>query len=694
MKRLHHSAGVAGWALGALALSGFLAAARALPPALGSPTAPARPSSAAAATGAPDAASTVGATVAGGRVTFRLWAPEAKSVAIWGDFTGSRPHDMQPDPGRPGFWSLTTHKAKAGTPYNYHVDGRVHRDPRGRAADVNRELSFVDDPAAFKWGPGEAAWKMPPKEDLVMYEMHLGTFARDIAGHDSPFDKAIKRIPYLKGLGINCVQLMPVNEFPGDRSWGYNPCDLFAVESSYGGADAFRRFVAACHTNGIAVLLDVVHNHWGPDRLPTWDLLGRGGWPYFYTDAEKGSTEWGPRPDFGNPEVRAFIADSIKMWIRDYHLDGFRWDSVHNIRYYEGGSGYNADGDRLLSDVNAWLAKNAPDTLRIAEDHAFDYGGVGFQAQWHSAFQTTLSGLVRAGPASRDLENLAGELEAQSWEWVNFAECHDSAGDLNMHHRLPMYIDPSNPDSTRARALALLANGIVMTIPGYPMFLQGLELHDTPDFSDSIALPWNKAKSNAGILKATADLIRLRRNRDGWTEGLKGETLRVVHCDNEAKVIAWSRTKRSASKESATVVVANFSDKPLKQYGVKFPVNGAWFCHFNSGLASYDPNFDNVGLKPGEGLALPAGQTTMPLDLSRNSLMIFSKSRPPNATLAKAAPMAEIADRAESASSSGMGTAERVEEKEWVEETIPPFPYKFVPLPEELFPAGAGAAEP
>ncbi len=690
MKRLHQRAGAAGMALGAWLACGAVAA-YALPPVLGGAGGGASGAAAAAGSGAADAATSVGATLQGNSVTFRLWAPEARSVAVWSEATGTKPHPMQPEAGRPGYWSFTT-RAHAGTAYNFHADGHIHRDPRARAVDADRNLSYVADPAAYKWAATEATWKMPPKEDLVMYELHPSTFAAGIPGHDAPLDKAIKRIPYLKGLGINCVQLMPVNEFPGDRSWGYNPSDLYAVESSYGGGDALRRFVEACHANGIAVLLDVVHNHYGPDNIAMWDLTGRGGWPYFYTDPERGSTEWGPRPDFGNPEVRAFIADSIRMWIREYHLDGFRWDSVHNIRYYQAGSGYNADGDRLLSDVNAWLAKNAPNALRIAEDHAFDYGGVGFQAQWHSAFQTTLSGLVRAGPASRDLENLAGELEAQSWEWVNFAECHDSAGDLNMHHRLPMYIDPSNPDSTRARSLALLANCIVMTIPGYPMFLQGFELHDTPDFSDGVPLPWSKAKSNAGILKATADIIKLRRNAQGWTEGLKGETLRVVHCDNEAKVIAWSRTKKSASKDSATVVVVNFSDKPLKQYGVKFPSSGAWFCHYNSGLASYDPNFDNVGLKPGEGLQLPAGQTTMPLDLSRDSIMVFSKVRPPNATLAKAPPAAEVAERVSATSLADDDM--RVEEKEWKEETIPPFPYKFVPLPEELFPAGAGAAAP
>lgn len=618
----------------------------------------------------------------GRSVRFRVWAPQVSEVGIWGDFTGSKPQRMQPDPRQPGYWIFSSAKARPGDAYRFYVNGQARRDPQARAVHAEKNEGVVVDAREFAWGAAEAGWKMPPQNELVMYEMHLGAFAEEIPGNGSAFERAAKRLSYLKGLGINCIQLMPVNEFPGSRSWGYNPGDLFAVESSYGGADDFRKFVQACHTNGIAVMLDVVHNHYGPDQIAAWDFDGSGdGAPYFYTDEERASTEWGPRPDYSRPEVRAFIADSIRMWIEEYHLDGFRWDSVHNIRYYQNGAHANADGDRMLREINDWLAQKAPGALRVAEDHAFDFGGVGFQAQWHSAFQSTLSALVRAGPAARDLEALTGELENMSWEWINFAECHDSAGDLNMHHRLPTYIDPAQPDGTRARALALLANAIVLTIPGTPMMLQGLELHETRDFSDATPLPWNQVKSHAGLVKATADLIRLRRNLKGYTAGLQGEELKVIHCDNAAKVMAWRRTSRSGTRDDSTMVVVNFSDKPLKQYGVKFPSSGTWYCHYNSGLTIYDPAFDHVGLKPNQGLRLAAGQTTMPLDLSRHSMQVFSKSGAVDATVARAAPMKEIEGRADP-----VEPAPIREEIEWKEEIIPPFPYIFVPLPEEFMP--------
>ncbi|MGD9780656.1 MAG: alpha-amylase family glycosyl hydrolase [Kiritimatiellia bacterium] len=631
----------------------------------------------------------MGATVQGQgaarSVVFRVWAPNAAKVGVRGDFNGWKSEPLQNDPAQPGHWRLESRRARPGDAYQFDVDGLARRDPRARAVNQPENKAFIVDPREYRWGAAEN-WTPPPKEDLVMYEMHLDTFASGIPGNGSPFERATKRLPYLKALGINCIQLMPVNEFTGERSWGYNPGDLFAVESTYGGADGFRHFVRSCHTNGIAVLLDVVHNHYGPSDVAVWQFDQRlpegSGGIYFYADEERAQTEWGPRPDFSKPDVRSFIVDSIKMFLEEYRVDGFRWDSVHNVRYYLNGERSNADGDRVLAEANDWMRKNRPNALRIAEDHAFDGGGVGFDAQWNSAFQATLSALVRGGDAQRNLDFFAAELERlEGFNWVNFAECHDSAGDLNLHHRLPAYIDPATPDSPRARALALLAGGIALTVPGYPMMLQGFEMHAVEDFSDNQPMSWARAVGpHAGIVRANADLIHLRRNAKGFTPGLKGGELDVVHCDNKAKVIAYSRRQRNAPRDRATMVVVNFSGAPIRKYGVRFPASGPWFCHYNSGSSAYAKDFDNVGPKPGQGFELPPGQTTLPLDMSRYSLLVFSQSRPPNATLAKAAFAPEIKTAEESAPAAGRAI------EDFVEEVIAPFPYVTVPLPAEWKP--------
>lgn len=633
----------------------------------------------------------MGATVLGQgaarQVLFRVWAPNAAKVSVLGDFNNWRGEAMQPDPQRAGHWIFTSRRARPGDAYQFDLDGLQRRDPHARAVIQEENKAIIVDPRDFRWGTADG-WKMPPKDDLVMYEMHVGTFAQGIPGSAPPFERAIKRLPYLKALGVNCIQLMPVNEFNGTRSWGYNPGDIFAIESSYGGGESFKKFIQACHTNGIAVLLDIVHNHYGPENVAVWQfdqrLPGDDGGIYFYSDADRAKTPWGPRPDFSRPEVRSFIVDSIKMFLTEYRLDGFRWDSVHNIRYVQDGARSNADGDRLLTEANEWMRKNHPNALRIAEDHAFDGGGVGFEAQWNSAFQSILSTLVRGDDSQRDLALLASELERlDGFQWVVFAECHDSAGDLNRHHRLPTYIDPAKPDSLHARALALVAGGIALTVPGFPMLLQGFEMHDTDDFSDRTPIPWARAQStHKGIVRANADLIHLRRDLKGFTPGLKGEELRVIHLDNDAKVIAYSRRQRNAPRDRATVVVINLSGQPLKNYGVRFPASGAWFCHFNSGQNIYAKDFDNLGPQPGNGFNLPPNQNTLPLDLSRYSMQIFSKTRPPNATLVRAAPAAEIPERT---SETDRPVPQRVME-EFVEEVVEPFPYIFVPIPAEWQP--------
>jgi 1,4-alpha-glucan branching enzyme len=629
----------------------------------------------------------VGASVkgqgAGRTVTFRVWAPHASSVAVSGDFNGWKKTKLKKEPTRPGYWVHASRRARPGDAYQFILDGQKRRDPRGRMVNAKDQVATIVDPTQTPWGPVNK-WKMPPKEDLVMYEMHLGMFADGVPGKRSLFRRATKRLPYLKALGINCIQLMPVNEFTGERSWGYNPGDPFAIESSYGGAKDFKRFIHACHTNGIAVMLDVVHNHYGPEEVAIWKFDPASpdspAGVYFYPDEERAMTEWGPRPDYSRPEVRDFIVDSIRMFVNEYRLDGFRWDSVHNIRYYMNGERSNADGDRVLTEANDWMKKNAPDALRVAEDHAFDGGGVGFDAQWNSAFQATLSALVRGPDKQRDIPLFTAELERlDGFNWVNFAECHDSAGDLNQHHRLPSYIDPAHPDSFRARALSLLANGIVMTVPGYPMMLQGFEMHDTKDFSDNTPLPWARAQhTQKGIVRATADLIHLRRNTQGFTPGLQGDALSVLHADNDAKVLAYSRHKKNEAKDRGTVVVVNLSGTPLKQYGVRFPGAGAWFCHYNSSAREYAKDFDNRGPMAGQGYQLPASQTTLPLDMGRYSMQIFSQKRPPNASLVRAPQADEIEPPASEEEDSGPTL------DEYIEEILAPFPYTLVPLPEEL----------
>ncbi|MBQ7251948.1 MAG: alpha amylase C-terminal domain-containing protein [Kiritimatiellae bacterium] len=639
-------------------------------------------------------------------VLFRVWAPNAQSVTVAGEFNGWRDEKLDREMNRTGggasgYWFTETRKAKIGDKYLFRIDGAEHRDPAARAVAVDSKhgrVGVVVDPREFKWDAADR-WMMPRRENLVLYELHPGTFADGIHGKEPPLERAVKRLDYLAAIGVNGIQLMPVGEFTGDHSWGYNPTDLYAIESAYGGAEALRTFVQECHRRGIAVLVDVVYNHLDNQHAAVWGFDGsndaRG--PYLYRRGPKGDTEWGVRPNYGERPVRDWIHGAVRMFLDEYRMDGFRFDSVSHMRYTFDAAMHradNPDGDRLLSDINAWMASVYPEALRIAEDNAFDGAGVGFQMQWHGHLRNVIADFIVTNDAARPIRGFAHrlmDLSFPAFQWVVFADHHDSAGDLNDHHRLPAYIDPANPKSLRARRLNLLANAIPLTIPGVPMLLQGVEMHEVADFSAEKALPWGGM--DKGVAQAYAELIALRRNLKDLTPGLQGHDMQILDADDNAKVLAYYRRDDKKARDYATVVIFNFSPKPLKAYPVHFPTPGSWYCHYNSSSKAYFPDLDQeVGLRPAYGFSLIAPQTRIPLDIGAYSMQVFSKSKPAGAKIRPAledkgggdtTPFDEIAHAGAEEGGGIQGEGRRAYDPvaAYVEQAIAPFPYKRFPLP-------------
>ncbi|MEA2650235.1 MAG: maltooligosyltrehalose trehalohydrolase, partial [Candidatus Binataceae bacterium] len=247
----------------------------------------------------------------------RVWAPTAHDVQL--DLRDERLPMVRADG---GWWIIDTPRALPGVDYAFVLDGAEPPlpDPRSSSQPYGvHGRSRIVDHSAFDWT--DANWSAPALDSAIIYEMHVGTFTA--AG---TFEAAIDRLSHLKNLGVTHVELMPVAEFSGDRGWGYDGVDIFAPHHAYGGPDGLKRLVDACHASGLAVLLDVVYNHFGPSG----NYLSRFG--HYLT--HRYATPWGDAINFnerGSDEVRRLFCDNALMWLRDYHFDGLRIDAVHAI---------------------------------------------------------------------------------------------------------------------------------------------------------------------------------------------------------------------------------------------------------------------------------------------------------------------------------------------------------------------------
>jgi len=256
-----------------------------------------------------------GAELVGDGVRFRLWAPKARAVAL--RLEGQRDLEMAVSPG--GWFERIAPSAGPGSRYHYVVEGRPVPDPASRfqPADVHGPSEVID-PTAYHWR--DAAWRGRPLAELVFYELHTGSFSAagnfaGIAGH----------LDHLIDLGVTAVELMPVADFPGRRNWGYDGVLPFAPDAQYGRPEDLKRLVDICHASGLAVFLDVVYNHFGPEGNYLHLYA-----PGFFT--EHHTTPWGAAIAMAQPEVRQFYVENALYWLEEFHLDGLRFDAVHAIR--------------------------------------------------------------------------------------------------------------------------------------------------------------------------------------------------------------------------------------------------------------------------------------------------------------------------------------------------------------------------
>jgi 1,4-alpha-glucan branching enzyme len=573
----------------------------------------------------PSLRSGIGAWPYDGGVTFRVWAPNATTVGVAGTFDDwdATKHPLAPEAG--GTWSADVSGARNGDEYRFLIrngDREMWRiDPRARRLTTSVGNAIVYDPAAFDWG--DQTFHQPHWNDLVIYELHVGTFSQGMHGRPGTLQGVRKRLPYLRDLGIGAIQLMPPFEFAGDRSWGYNPAFPYAVESSYGGPDELKELVKAAHEHGVAVLLDVVYNHLGPSDLDLWQFDGwseggKGG-IYFYQDS-RSTTPWGEtRPDYGRQEVREFVRDNVLQWLEEFRVDGVRWDATAYISSITGGGRRAADaiqdGWDLMAAITNEMADRYPGRLFIAEDlkgdpavtQPVDEGGAGFSAQWDGGFVfAARAALTATADEARDVSAVAraiGVGPEDAFRRIIYTESHDE--DANGSSRVPEEIWPGFADSWPSKKRATLGSALVLTSPGIPMLFQGQELIEGAWFSDDDPLDWSLRHRHKGLLTLHRDLVRLRRNVDDVTRGLKGANVSVHHVDEATRIVAWHRWQDGGPRDDV-IVLASFSATLQEEHRIGVPRAGRWLVRFNSDWEGYDPEFDMVHATDAEAEPTPA----------------------------------------------------------------------------------------
>jgi 1,4-alpha-glucan branching enzyme len=599
----------------------------------------------------------MGANLVDGGATFRCWAPAAQRVHVrlnaGPNWVAEDSNLLVLDPPS-GTWAGFVPGVKEGDPYRFHVVGSGTEGPK--RDPYARELGpgfpdcegLVRTPSAYPWH--DSGFRAPAFNDLIVYQFHVGVFyAADAQGNDQrltrdgTFLDVLGRIPYLRDLGVNAIQPLPVVEFETTHSLGYNGSDYFSPEDRYavapgdlgpylatlngllaarglapvgpdvlaGAANQFRALIDVAHLHGLAVILDVVYNHAGGwevdghfddqtlyffDRQPYGDNNRS---LYFTDQGWAGGLVFA----FWNQGVRQFLIDNARSYFDEYHVDGFRYDEVTVIDRF-GGWGFCQD----LTDT---LHFRKPAAIHVAEYWNPDpswvikptsEGGAGFDAVWSDRLRGAVRGAIAQAAGGRNaqvvLDPIAQMLTtppgfSAQWRAVQHLENHDTvyAGHADRVPRVPALADSTDARSWYARSRARVANGLLLTAPGIPMLFMGQEFleekpwSDTPDPGTLIGWAGLAPDPNQGGRphdKAMADHLRFTQDL-AWLRrrqpALRGEPIHVFHVHNDNRVLAFHRWLDGVGRD--VVVVASLNEATFYGYGLGFPGPGTWLEVFN-----------------------------------------------------------------------------------------------------------------
>ena len=606
-----------------------------------------------------------GATLDADGAAFRLWAPEAEAVYLHGMFGGQVFDQLTADrllrKDARGYWTGYQDGARDGDRYRFWVQGKgstgYKRDPRARELDPENfpDCFGILREASFPWHDQD--FVTPDFSDMVVYQLHVGTFAIARPGVCSTFLDVALRIPYLAALGINVLQPLPIDEQEANPNMGYGGADLFSPDFPYiaradlpacltklnalyaakqksgitlsdieSGPGQLKALVDLCHVYGIAVMFDVVYNHAGGfsvdgrfddnclyymdrriDRGDNNDSL-------YFTDQDRGTG--GLAFALWNEDVANFLLDNARTFLEEFHADGFRYDEISTLISTGQGSGWEfcraltsalrGFRNRILQNAEFWPGRFADIPASAAPVVApAQAGGMGFDVVQHDGLRGALRGAVGAASwganAGVPMSAIASALYPpgfdHGWRAVTCVENHDLVL-AGRDPRLPALADPSNVSSWYARSRSRVATAILLTAPGIPQLFMGQEFLEGQPWDVLPAGPnllsWNGLDASAD--SSMRDHLQFTKDLIRLRRdlpALRGDNVRAFFCSDHDRVIAYHRWREGSGDD--VIVVASFAETTWTGYEIGFPYSGVWQESFNSDVYDHFVNPQVVG---------------------------------------------------------------------------------------------------
>lgn len=515
-------------------------------------------------------------------IEFKLFAPYNKGALLKGNF--SNWEEIPMEKGEDGYFRTTVDLEDGVYQYKFRIQSNSwFFEPDQWVEITDPYATDIDNPTqngVVRIKDGEKivdtyVWQhdnkpLPADHELVIYEMHIADFS---GGEDDPYARGkykhvVEKLDYLCELGINAIELMPVKEYPGDYSWGYNPRYFFATESSYGTTEGLKNLIDECHARGIRVIMDGIYNHSEAESPLT--QIDHDYW--YHHSPRDPDNNWGPEFNYEhydeNLDIKPawqFIGDTVRFWIQEYHIDGIRYDAARQMANYDFMHWIVEEAKKTASMKPFYnIAEHIPETTSITNfDGPMD-------ACWHDSFRHVVT--VHICGDTFDLEQLKDVIDCKRQGFmgatnvVNYLTNHD-------HNRILAELADRDIFDEEAFKRAKLGAAILMTAVGVPLIWMGEEFGEYKYKTiEQAKIEWPLLGNdlNRTLFDYYKGLINLRKQN----QALYAENINFFYEDAEAKVIAYVRWNDEGSR---VVVVANFSENFLAGYTIpNFPENGTW----------------------------------------------------------------------------------------------------------------------